>query len=189
MSKNEKEDVPVCPMAASGILDMKLRKLFHNPKKILSPYIKNNMEVLDVGCGPGFFTIEISKLLNGTGKVIGADLQEGMLLKVKNKVEKLNLNNVELHKTEQDSINLNEKVDFILVFFMLHEVPNQERFLNELKSLLNKDGKILIAEPIAHVSKKSFEKSLQIMKDLGFKVIEKPKIFIGQSVLIKLIND
>ena len=37
------------------------------------------MTVLDIGCGPGFFTREIAKMLNGTGKVIDANIQEGML--------------------------------------------------------------------------------------------------------------
>ena len=45
------------------------------------------MKVLDIGCGPGFFTIEIAKLLNGSGQVIAADMQEGMLCKVQQKVE------------------------------------------------------------------------------------------------------
>jgi ubiquinone/menaquinone biosynthesis C-methylase UbiE len=45
------------------------------------------MKVLDIGCGPGFFTIEIAKMLNGSGQVIAADMQEGMLCKVQQKVE------------------------------------------------------------------------------------------------------
>ena len=45
------------------------------------------MKVLDIGCGPGFFTIEIAKMLNGSGLVIAADMQEGMLCKVQQKVE------------------------------------------------------------------------------------------------------
>ena len=186
MSENKKEDI--CPPWASVFLATKLRKLFQDPKKILSPYIKKDMQVLDVGCGPGFFTIEISKLLNGTGKVIGADLQEEMLLKVKEKIEKLKLNNIKLHKTEKDSLNLNEKVDFILVFYMLHEIPNQKNFLNELSDALNDDGKILISEPKFHVNKESFKKSLELIKDAGFEIIEEPHIFNSRSVLIKAVN-
>lgn len=189
MSKHSEEDLKVCPVERSGFLDTKLRKLFQDPKKILKPYIKKDMVVLDLGCGPGFFTTEISELLSGTGKVIGADLQEGMLLKLKNKAKKLNLNNVKTHKTEKDSINLKEKVDFILVFYMLHEVPNQKKFLNELKDLLNNGGKLLISEPKFHVKKEDFEKLLQIISESGFEIIEKPNIFISRSVLIKAVED
>jgi len=187
--KMSKRDSDVCPVEISGLLDTKLRKLFQDPKKILKPYIKKDMVVLDVGCGPGYFTTKISALLNGTGKLIGADLKEGMLLKLKNKAKNLNLNNVETHKTEKDSINLKEKVDFILVFYMLHEVPSQKKFLNELKDLLNNGGKILISEPKFHVKKEDFEKSLQIIEHMGFEIIEKPNIFISRSVLIKAVEE
>ena len=185
MSNNNKDSY-VCPAELSGFLDTVFRRLFQNPEKILKPYIKKDMVVLDIGCGPGFFTIEISKLLKKSGKVIAADLQEEMLLKLKDKINREKLNNIKLHKTEKSSINLNEKVDFILVFFMLHEVPNQKTFLEELKGLLNKDGKILISEPKFHVKKEDFEKSTKIMKDSGFKIIEEPKIFFSRSVLVDI---
>jgi len=183
---NEKRKDPnVCSAKFSGLLDTKMRKLIQNPKKILSPYIKKNMVVLDMGCGPGFFTIEISEMLNGTGKVIAADLQEDMLFKLEEKIKKFKLNNIELHKAEKDSINLKEKVDFILVFYMLHEVPNQKNFINELKDLLKDHGKILISEPKFGVTKKSFEKSVDLIKDSGFTIIETPNIFISHSILLK----
>ncbi len=50
----------VCPVALSGSLDNSIRRWLQNPKKILSPYIKEGMTVLDVGCGPGFFSIEMA---------------------------------------------------------------------------------------------------------------------------------
>lgn len=186
MTNNSKKDSKVCSAESSGFLDTSLRKLFQNPEKILKPYIKKDMVVLDVGCGPGFFTVEISKLLKKSGKVIAADLQEEMLLKLKNKIDKEKLDNIELHKTEQDSINLNEKVDFILVFYMLHEVPDQKAFLEELKKLLKIDGKILISEPKFHVKKENFERSVQLIKDSGFEIIENPKIFMSGSAIIDI---
>jgi ubiquinone/menaquinone biosynthesis C-methylase UbiE len=185
MNNPRQKDPTVCSAKLSGILDTKIRKLVQDPKKILKPYIKKDMVVLDIGCGPGFFTIEISKLLNGTGKVIGADLQEEMLLKLKEKVKKLKLNNIELHKTEKNSINLKEKVDFILVFYMLHEVPSQKNFINELRGILKDNGKILISEPKFEVKKVNFEKSIQIIENSGFTIVAHPDISISRSILIQ----
>jgi len=62
----------VCPVEIAGGLDNSLRRLFQNPKRILKPYIKDGMTVLDLGCGPGFFSVEIAKMMNGTGSVIAA---------------------------------------------------------------------------------------------------------------------
>jgi len=72
----------ICPVEKAGGLDNSIRKILQHPRKILRPYIKEGMSVLDLGCGPGYFSLEIAKLLNESGKVIAADLQQGMLDKV-----------------------------------------------------------------------------------------------------------
>ena len=106
----------VCPVKRAGALDSKLRKLVQNPQKILKPYIREGMTILDVGCGPGFFSVEIAKMLNGTGKVIAADVQEGMLAIIKGKIKGTPLEQrIELHQSSFENIGVAEKVDFFLV--------------------------------------------------------------------------
>jgi ubiquinone/menaquinone biosynthesis C-methylase UbiE len=78
--------------------------LVQDPKKILKDYVKEGMTVLDVGCGPGFFSVEIADMVGASGKVIAVDLQQGMLDKIKNKIERTGIENIiELHKCEEDS--------------------------------------------------------------------------------------
>ena len=60
MSKND--NIRVCPAELAGTLDNPLRRLFQNPERILKPYLTRGMTVLDLGCGPGYFSIEIAKL-------------------------------------------------------------------------------------------------------------------------------
>jgi len=50
------------------------------PSETIKPYITQGMTVLDFGCGPGVFTMEIAKQMNGDGKVIAVDIQQGMLI-------------------------------------------------------------------------------------------------------------
>ena len=64
----------VCPVENTAGLDNKFRRLLHNPKKILLPYIQQGMTVLDVGCGPGFFSIDMAKFVGNNGRVIAADM-------------------------------------------------------------------------------------------------------------------
>lgn len=186
---SETIDRRICPVELAGGLDNSLRKLFQNPVKILSPFIRKGMTVLDLGCGPGFFTVAIAKMLNGAGKVIAADMQEGMLDKIRMKIKGMELDEmIELHKCQEDTVGVKEKVDFVLAFWMIHEVPDFENLFLELKSLLKTDGKILIAEPKFHVSKSSFSLMLDKVKSIGFEVSETPGIFISRAVLLKLKN-
>ncbi len=159
----------ICPVELAGGLDNYIRRLLQNPRKILKPYISKGMTVLDLGCGPGFFSIEIAKLLNSSGKVIAADLQEGMLQKVDKKIRGTELEQmIELHKCEDTEIGVSDKVDFVLAFYMIHEVPNQDRLFEELKSILKPGGKVYIIEPNFHVSKKSFEEMVLRLIGMGF---------------------
>jgi ubiquinone/menaquinone biosynthesis C-methylase UbiE len=180
------ENSQVCPVELAGGLDNSFRRFLQNPQKILSPFIKKGMTVLDMGCGPGFFTIEIAKLLNGSGKVIAADLQDGMLEKVRQKIRETELEQrIELHRCQSETIGVEEKVDFILAFYVIHEVPSQDKLFQEFKSILNPDGKILIVEPNFHVTGKSFETMLERVKKVGFEIIDRPKSFLNRAVVLK----
>lgn len=180
------ENNKVCPVELAGGLDNSIRRFLQNPRKILSPYIKSGMTVLDMGCGPGFFTVEIAKLLDGSGKVIAADLQDGMLDKVKQKIIGTELEQrIELHRCQNETIGVEEKVDFILAFYMVHEVPDRDKLFQEFKSILNSDGKILIVEPNFHVTGKSFERMLERASNNGFEIIDRPKSFLNRAVLLK----
>lgn len=176
----------VCPVEIAGGLDNGIRRFLQNPEKILAPYIRKGMTVLDLGCGPGFFTIEMGRMLHNSGCVIAADLQEGMLNKVKAKIDGTALEqNIRLHKCESESIGLNEKVDFILAFFMVHEVPDHDKLFAEVKTLLKSGGRMLIIEPNFHVSKKSFNAMMDIIRSHDLIEIDRPKHFLCHSVLIE----
>jgi ubiquinone/menaquinone biosynthesis C-methylase UbiE len=183
---NEKNS-KTCPVELAGGLDNYVRRFLQNPQKLLHPYISKGMTVLDLGCGPGFFSVEIAKMLTNTGKVICADLQDGMLEKLRKKIKGTELEQrIELHKCEVTRIGVTENVDFVLAFYMIHEVSNQDELLKELKSILKPNGRIFIIEPKFHVSKKSFEAMIDRIKSIGFEVIDCPKVFFSRTVLLKI---
>jgi len=187
MSKGKNKRI--CPVERAGGLDNSVRRLFQNPKKILRPYISEGMIILDLGCGPGFFSIEIAKMLNNSGKVIAVDLQEGMLEKVKNKIIGTELEKrIEIHKCDEKKIGVTEMVDFILAFYMIHEVPDQDNLFKELKSILKPGGKVYIIEPKFHVSNNSFETMISKLDTVGFDLIDRPKIFFSRTVLLTIKN-
>lgn len=147
------------------------------------------MTVLDLGCGPGYFSVEIAKMVSESGKVIAADLQKGMLEKVRNKVEGTDLEQrIEIHKCLEDKIGVIDRVDFILAFYMIHEVLNQQKLFEEMKLIIKPDGQIYIIEPKFHVPKKSFEDMVGRIIDMGFEIKDRPKVFFSRTVLFKMKN-
>ena len=118
----------VCPVELASSLDNKIRRWLQNPRIILEPFVKEGMTALDIGCGPGFFSVEIANLVGETGRVFSADLQEGMLTKLRQKIKGTPLETrITTIQCKPDNINVTEKVDFILAFYMVHEVPDKAR--------------------------------------------------------------
>jgi len=176
----------VCPVERADSLDSKIRRWLQNPRKILSPYIKEGMTVMDFGCGPGYFTIDMAQMVGKSGKVIAADLQDGMLQKVKAKFHNTELEErITLHKTGGNEIGLSEKLDFVLVFYVMHELPDQTSFFKELGLIMNPGGQVLIVEPPFHVSKSAFAESVEKARKVGFIPAKGPRMFLSKTVILK----
>lgn len=174
-----------CPVERAGLLDSMIRRWLQNPRRLLKPYLREGMTALDFGCGPGFFSIEMARMIGESGRVIAADLQEGMLRKLGDKLQGTELEKrITLHKCEGNAIGLSQRVDFVLAFYVLHELPDQEAFFREIASMLNPGGRILIVEPPFHVSRAAFEETIKKSRSAGFTPIERPKVPLSKTVLL-----
>jgi len=175
----------VCPVEKADSLDTKIRRWLQNPGKILKPYIHEGMTALDFGCGPGFFTIDMAKMVGKNGKIYAVDLQDGMLEKLKGKIQGTELDDIIiLHRSEPGRIGLSVMVDFALAFYVLHELPSMDTFFQEVASILKPGGQVLIAEPPFHVNKAEFELTIQKAKNAGLMPSEGPKLIFNRTVIL-----
>ena len=128
----------------------------------------------------------MAMMVGNSGRVIAADLQEGMLQKLRDKIQGTELEGrITLHKCEENKIGVSEKVDFVLLFYMIHEVPDVETFLSEIETILKPNGKVFMIEPPFHVSKKAFEITIKKANDAGLTVVERPKLFLSKTAILK----
>jgi len=177
----------VCPWWLGYLLLNPLRKLYYNPENVLKPYIHEGMTVLEVGSGMGFFTLSMARLVGESGHVVCVDLQEKMIRTLKKRAVRAGLiDRVELRVCTPTSLgidDLEEKIDFALLFAVVHEVPDAKRFLSEILRSLRKGGLLLFSEPAGHVSREAFGGTLSIAQLLGFRIADSPKIRRSYSSL------
>jgi tRNA A58 N-methylase Trm61 len=180
-------DEHVCPWWCCFTFDNPIRRLFQNPYQLLSPYVDDGSTVMDIGPGMGYFTIPLCKLVGKKGRVIAIDIQERMLVELRNRASRVGItDNLITHLSKPTEFGINEKADFILAFWMIHEVPDQTQFFTNVKMLMNSEARFLIAEPLIHVTSKMFNLTLEKATGVGLKLKETPKISFSRTALFTL---
>ncbi len=180
----------VCPWWLGYLLVSPLRHLLQNPEEIVAPYVKEGMTVLDIGCGMGFLSLPLAKLVGKTGKVVCLDLQEKMIKGLVRRALKAGLSDrIDVRICRQNSLGVSDiagKIDFALAFALLHEVPDKERLFGEIYNTMKQTGELLVAEPRGHVSKPDFEQTVSIAQSRGFEVSRDLRIQRSRAVLLRV---
>jgi len=179
-------DEHVCPWWMAWTFDNPLRRFLHDPQAMLGPYIKDGMTVADIGCGMGYFSVAMAKLVGPTGKVLAVDLQEQMLQYLKKRALRAGVTErITTVLAESDDIKVSGQVDFVLAFWMVHEVKEIPRFFGQVAAVLKPGGKVLYVEPQMHVTRKRFDEILGYAKAAGFSVNDGPKVGMSRAASLQ----
>lgn len=176
----------VCPWWLAYTFDNPLRRIFHKPEEIFSPYLSKGMTAIDLGCGMGYFSIGMARIVGETGKIISVDLQQRMLDTLRKRAEKAGVaSRITTLLCDENSIGTHDAVDFALAFWMVHETPDAFNFLKQVHAILKPSSKLLLAEPKGHVTFNEFKKTLSIAQELGFKPIDSPVISLSHAAVLE----
>ena len=125
------------------------RKDGRNPREVLAELIPNEkIMVLDMCCGTGSNGINVA-IKNPHVTVVGLDRSKSMLLKARQKVNSLGLNNVKLICRDATDTGLKSEIfDYIIIGLALHECNPDlwNGILSEAHRLLKKDGHLIILD-------------------------------------------
>ena len=182
MSADQKSHV--CPAQHAGWLTSSVRKLGNNPRRILRGLVSKGDTAVDLGAGPGFFTLPLAEMVGENGRVIAVDVQEEMLAQLRVRAEKAGLaSRIQLHHSSSDAIGVADRADFALAFYVLHEVPQKDNFLREVQGILREGGRFLLVEPMGHVSKAQFAETVEVAKQAGFVPVAEPRVAFSRVTL------
>jgi ubiquinone/menaquinone biosynthesis C-methylase UbiE len=162
----------VCPWYLGYLLASPLRRLLENPDVILRPLVRPGMTVLEPGCGMGFFSLPLARLVGADGRVVCVDLQRRMLDGLTRRARKAGvLDRVETAVCSSDDLGIGGwagRIDLALVIHVIHEVPDADRFLRQIHAALRPGGTLVIIEPKGHVTPAQFEGTLALAEAAGF---------------------
>ncbi|MCK5413388.1 MAG: methyltransferase domain-containing protein [Candidatus Pacebacteria bacterium] len=122
-----------------------------NPDSIIEDLnIKDGMTVADFGCGAGYFTIPIAKIVKNSGKVYAIDVLNSSLESVSSKAKLyglLNITTIRANVEAKGSLEIEDKsTDFVILANILFQTNDYDSVLNEAKRITKDDGKIVIID-------------------------------------------
>ncbi len=177
----------VCPWWVGFLLASPLRRITENPVKILSPYVKSGMTVLEVGPAMGFFTFDAARMVGPEGRLVCVDIQEKMIRSLLKRVAKRGLTDrIDARVCDDNSLgvgDLDGQVDLVLALYIVHEVPDQAALMAELHRALKPQGTMLLVEPSGHIKASAFEDTVETAQQAGFAVTDRPKVRRSRAVV------
>ncbi len=177
----------VCPWWLAFTFDNPLRPLVHDPYKMLRGLVRPGQTAIDLGCGMGYFSIALARMVGENGRVIAVDLQTKMLERVERRAQRAGLERrIRVHQCRPDRLGVAEPADFILAFWMVHEVRDVDGFMVQIRTLLKPTGHLLIVEPKLHVSADSFIKTVDAASANGLRFCPSPDVRLSRAALFEL---
>jgi len=171
-------------------LSSPLRRLRHDPRKILGPYVSAGMTVLDVGCGMGFFSLALAKMVGAEGRVVAIDLQPKMIQVLSRRAAKAGLSgsiDARVSRTK-DRLGIDElasSIHFALAFGVIHELSAKPGIIAQIHEALIADGRFLLVEPRAHISTHDAAQTEELVQRAGFSIMEHQAIKGCHAVLLE----
>jgi 2-polyprenyl-3-methyl-5-hydroxy-6-metoxy-1,4-benzoquinol methylase len=178
----------VCPWWLGYLLIIPLRKFYQNPESLLRSFVKTGMKTVDYGCAMGYFTLPLARLVGKFGQVYAIDIQEKMLSTMMQRAAKAGLDKIikpllVTHDTRFDE--LTAKIDFVLLFAMVHEVPDKKELFENVAAMTKPGGLVLFAEPRGHVTASAFESSVRLASDAGFEASDTLKVKGSHATVLR----
>jgi SAM-dependent methyltransferase len=164
----------ICPFWVGYLLLNPLRKLLENPDKLLGPFVRPDMTVLEPGCAMGFFTLPLARMVGPTGRVIAVDIQPRMLEVLSRRAGKAGLSErIDIRRALPEGFgigDLRHSVDFAVALHVVHEIPDPGAFFDQIRQALKPGGRFLVVEPRGHVSAEAFKQTVAFSEHAGFTI-------------------
>ncbi len=193
MSANVTASRPVphghmCPWWLGYFLVSPLRRLIENPERLLGTHVRPGMRVLEVGCGMGFFTLPLARMVGSEGRVLCVDVQPRMLAALGRRARRAGLTDrIEARQCGAVSLGLDGHAgtfDLAVLIHVLHELPDAASALAEIRSALKPEGHVLLIEPPGHVSRAGFDAQLEVARAAGLTVESRRPLKRYQAALL-----
>ncbi len=136
------------PSFLSVVLDSPVRRWVQPPPQVVAwAKVEPGMHVLELGPGPGTFTLEIAGKVGDGGRVTAVDISPAMIARLEAKIEAAGASNVTARVAPAYELPLPDaSADRVFMVTVLGEIPDRNRALAEIGRVLKPDGLLAVGE-------------------------------------------
>jgi ubiquinone/menaquinone biosynthesis C-methylase UbiE len=161
-----------CPSSWSWIVDNPLRR-WDVRHALNRAGLRAGETVLELGPGPGAFTVDAAQCVGPAGRLIAVDIQPEMIAQVETRVREAGLTNVETHVASAYELPIDDNtVDRAFLITVLPEIPDPVRALREVYRVLKPDGIVSTTEEFLDPDYPSRKTTIAWVEAAGFKLTE-----------------
>lgn len=162
-----------CPATLAWILFNPLRR--RQVSQLLDRVgLQPGERVLELGPGPGVFTLGAARRLGPEGTLIAVDLQAKMIEKLERRLRETDLTNVETHVADAYDLPLKDaEVDRIFLITVLPEIPDKQRALRELWRVVRPGGLLSVTEQFLDPDYPLSRTTARWVESIGFEMVER----------------
>ncbi len=159
----------IFPHQLAFTLLIPLRNIFLSPNQLIERLeLEEDLNVLEVGPGPGYFSRRIANTLTG-GKLILADIQKEMLEYAQRRIDKKGITNVEYYLCDGQKFQFQDNTfDRIVLVTVIGEVENKKAYMNEFNRIIKTGGILSISELAGDPDKLTINEIKELALNSGF---------------------
>ncbi|MBN2085736.1 MAG: methyltransferase domain-containing protein [Anaerolineales bacterium] len=164
---------PPCPASFGWIVNNPVRRRYMRP--ILDRVgIRTGECVLELGPGPGAFSLDAARMLGESGRLIAVDIQPAMIAQLEQRAREAGLRNIETRVAGAYDLPLADaSVDRAFLVTVLPEIPDRARALGELRRVLKPGGTLSITEEFLDPDYLFAPETIRLVESAGFRLAQR----------------
>ena len=176
----------VFPYQMAFTLLLPFRNLFLSPKTLIERLdLNRNHTVLEIGPGPGYFSLAVAKALS-QGVLYLFDIQQEMLNYARQRLERRSQSNVQYYQASGANFPFEDNVfDRIFLVTVLGDVENRETYIREMARTLKNDGFVSVSELKGDPDRLTENELTALFQAAGFECCRKYETFWGLTINYK----
>lgn len=135
---------------------------------------------VDIGCGPGFFTLPASRIVGRSGRIFALDIYGEMLADLKSEAAVKGAANIRFLRVGEEGDGIPANADLYFLAQVFHELDDKPGYLAGLRRRMGPESRLAVLDyhkrrtkhgpPLSH--RVSLSRLRGWLREAGFRIIE-----------------